>query len=141
MMKAELATALTPITLQRRGGLFHRLVKRAVIRRLEALDYGTLMLIDGADRRRFGRRRTGEPQLTLTILDPAAWTAVAFGGGLGGGEAYMAGQWRCDDLTGLVRLLLRNPQPRVLASNHARNPDEPAQGCVGSFLFIRYNLF
>ena len=31
------------------------------------------------------------------------------------------------------RLLLHNQQHRVLASNLARNPDEPAQGCVGSF--------
>ena len=32
-------------------------------------------------------------------------------------------------------LLLHNQQHRVLASNLARNPNEPAQGCVGSFLF------
>jgi len=35
----------------------------------------------------------------------------------------------------LRRLHPRNPQHRVLASNLVRNPDEPAQGCVGSFLF------
>jgi cyclopropane-fatty-acyl-phospholipid synthase len=110
MMKAELATALTPITLQRRGGLFHRLVKRAVIGRLDALTYGSLTLIDGAEHRRFGQTRAGEPHVTLTILDPAAWTDVAFAGGLGAGEAYMTGHWRCDNLTGLVRLFLRNPQ-------------------------------
>jgi hypothetical protein len=34
-----------------------------------------------------------------------------------------------------LRLLLHNQQHRLLASNLARNPDEPAQGCVGSFLF------
>jgi hypothetical protein len=33
-----------------------------------------------------------------------------------------------------LRLLLHNQQHRVLASNLARNPDGPAQGCVGSFL-------
>jgi cyclopropane-fatty-acyl-phospholipid synthase len=38
------------------------------------------------------------------------WTDVAFSGGLGAGEAYMAGRWHCDDLTGLARLFLRNPQ-------------------------------
>ena len=35
---------------------------------------------------------------------------VAFSGGLGAGEAYMAGRWHCDDLTGLAQLFLRNPR-------------------------------
>ncbi|MEC9373675.1 MAG: cyclopropane-fatty-acyl-phospholipid synthase family protein, partial [Planctomycetota bacterium] len=42
------------------------------------------------------------------IVDPRAWTAAALGGSLGAGEAYMEGWWECDDLTGLVRLLIRN---------------------------------
>ena len=35
-----------------------------------------------------------------------------------------------------LRLLLHNQQHRVLASNLERNPDEPAQGCVGSFFCL-----
>jgi cyclopropane-fatty-acyl-phospholipid synthase len=110
MMKASVISATRPIDRQCRTGLFNGLVKRAVIGRLTALQYGSLTLIDGDDRRRFGEPRDGEPHLTLTIDDPAAWVDVACSGGLGAGEAYMAGRWHCDDLTGLAQLFLRNPQ-------------------------------
>jgi cyclopropane-fatty-acyl-phospholipid synthase len=33
---------------------------------------------------------------------------VARNGSVGAGESYMDGQWRCDDLVGLIQLLLRN---------------------------------
>jgi cyclopropane-fatty-acyl-phospholipid synthase len=44
----------------------------------------------------------------VAVRDPAFWPAVAFGGSVGAGEAYMDGLWDCEDLTSLVRLLLRN---------------------------------
>jgi cyclopropane-fatty-acyl-phospholipid synthase len=109
-MKASLVTASTPIDRPQRGNLLNRLVKQAIIGRLGSLQYGSLTLIDADDCRRFGQTRTGEPHLTLTIHDPAAWVDIAFSGGLGAGEAYMAGRWHCDDLTGLAQLFLRNPQ-------------------------------
>jgi cyclopropane-fatty-acyl-phospholipid synthase len=44
----------------------------------------------------------------VAVHDPAFWPALAFGGSVGAGEAYMDGLWDCEDLTGLVRLLLRS---------------------------------
>ena len=110
MMKASLVSATHASNTQYRPGILNSLVKRAVIGRLAGLKYGSLTLIDGDDCRCFGERRSGEPHLTLTIDDPAAWVDVACGGGLGAGEAYMAGRWHTDDLTGLAQLFLRNPQ-------------------------------
>jgi len=110
MMKASLVSTTQPINTQRHPGILNSLVKRAVIGRLAKLQYGSLTLIDGDDCRCFGERRSDEPHLTLTIHDPAAWVDVACSGGLGAGEAYMAGRWHTDDLTGLARLFLRNPQ-------------------------------
>jgi cyclopropane-fatty-acyl-phospholipid synthase len=110
MMKASLVSASAPIEDRHGDAWFYRLVRRAVIGRLAKLEYGSLTLIDGDDCRRFGTSRHGEPHLTLTIHDPAAWLDVACSGGLGAGEAYMAGRWHCDDLTGLIQLFLRNPQ-------------------------------
>ena len=109
-MKASLVSATTPIDRPQRGNLLNRLVKQAIIGRLGSLQYGSLTLIDADDCRRFGKAHTGEPHLTLTIHDPASWVDIAFSGGLGAGEAYMAGRWHCDDLTGLAQLFLRNPQ-------------------------------
>jgi cyclopropane-fatty-acyl-phospholipid synthase len=117
MMKASLVSTSTPVERQQHGNWLNRLVKRAIIGRLDTLQYGSLTLIDGDDCRRFGSSRHGEPHLTLTIHDPAAWVDIARSGGLGAGEAYMAGRWHCDDLTGLAQLFLRNPQVMYGLSN------------------------
>jgi len=50
----------------------------------------------------------GEPLIEVEVRDPAFWPALAFGGTVGAGEAFMDGYWECEDLTGLVQLLLRN---------------------------------
>lgn len=110
MMKASLVSTTASNRQQRHGNLLNRFVKQAIIGRLAHLQYGSLTLIDADDCRRFGKTRSGEPHLTLTIHDDAAWLDIAFSGGLGAGEAYMAGRWHCDDLTGLAQLFLRNPQ-------------------------------
>ena len=46
--------------------------------------------------------------LHMTIHDRRCYGEIAFGGSLGAGESYMQGHWSCDDLTGLIQLLLRN---------------------------------
>jgi cyclopropane-fatty-acyl-phospholipid synthase len=74
-------------------------------RLLAGLEHGRLTIREAGTSRTFGR---GAPDIHLTIHDPRAWQAFAFGGSVGAGESYMAGQWTCDDLVGLVRLLLRN---------------------------------
>jgi cyclopropane-fatty-acyl-phospholipid synthase len=42
------------------------------------------------------------------VQDPRFYRAVAVSGSVGAAEAYRDGLWRCDDLVGLVRLLVRN---------------------------------
>ncbi|MEP6940251.1 MAG: cyclopropane-fatty-acyl-phospholipid synthase family protein [Rudaea sp.] len=44
----------------------------------------------------------------LRVHDPAFYRAAALNGSVGAGEAYMDGQWDCDDLVALVRMLVRN---------------------------------
>ncbi|MGE5414193.1 MAG: class I SAM-dependent methyltransferase [Syntrophomonadaceae bacterium] len=46
--------------------------------------------------------------MTIRVHDPRFHESVAFGGAVGAGEAYAAGWWSSDDLTGVVRLILRN---------------------------------
>jgi cyclopropane-fatty-acyl-phospholipid synthase len=43
----------------------------------------------------------------ITVRRPRFWRRVALGGSLGAGEAYVDGDWDVDDLTQLVRLLVR----------------------------------
>lgn len=80
------------------------LMRRAVLRRLEGLRGGTLVLRENGRRWRFG----DGPEVRVDVLAPAFWGAVALRGSVGAGESYMDGLWRCDDLVGLMRLLLRN---------------------------------
>ncbi|KAA9134197.1 class I SAM-dependent methyltransferase [Marinihelvus fidelis] len=86
--------------------MLERLARRAVRRQLQALEHGQLRLEEGDQRDTFGEPDVGP--VTLTVNDPVFWSDIAFGGSIGAGEAYMAGGWDCDDLVGLVRLLLRN---------------------------------
>jgi NAD dependent epimerase/dehydratase family enzyme len=42
------------------------------------------------------------------ITDPRFYRALAWGGTLGAGEAYINGWWSTDDLTALIRILIQN---------------------------------
>ena len=90
-------------------GALDRLLRSQLLARLDALDHGLLVVRDALGEHRFGR--TGDdalPAVHLWIDDAAFYRAVAAQGSVGAGESYIAGQWRCDDLVGLVRLLVRN---------------------------------
>jgi cyclopropane-fatty-acyl-phospholipid synthase len=83
--------------------------RRLVLGRLEGLSRGRLVLREGSAEKAFGQR-AADSGLTVqvTVHDRRFFGDLAFGGSLGAGEAYMQGYWSCDDLTGLVQLLLRN---------------------------------
>jgi cyclopropane-fatty-acyl-phospholipid synthase len=84
------------------------LARRLVLRQLRRLERGELWLRDGDEAHRFGSSPDGGTVAHLTVLDPRFYSELAFGGSIGGAEAYMHGYWRCDDLVALVRLLLQN---------------------------------
>jgi cyclopropane-fatty-acyl-phospholipid synthase len=44
----------------------------------------------------------------VTVANPMFYSELAFGGSIGAGESYMAGDWHASDLTDLGRILLRN---------------------------------
>ena len=44
----------------------------------------------------------------VRIHDPAFYRRVALNGSVGAAESYMDGQWDCDELVALVRILVRN---------------------------------
>jgi cyclopropane-fatty-acyl-phospholipid synthase len=81
------------------------LARWALLRKLRGLTQGSLVIATDGERLCFG---AGEPEVQVLVLDSDFWPQVAFGGSVGAGEAFMAGAWRTDDLTGLLSLLLRN---------------------------------
>jgi len=82
---------------------------RATLRdRLEKMEVGRLRILDADGEHVYGPGGGGLPPVTLRVRDSAFYTRVALGGSVGAGESYMAGDWVCDDLVSLVRLLVRN---------------------------------
>ncbi len=86
-----------------------RLGRRHMLAQLAKLRDGELRIVDGTETFTFGQR-TPQCALTVTInvSNPHFWADAAFGGTVGAGEAYIHGLWHCDDLTGLVRLMVVN---------------------------------
>lgn len=89
-------------------GILDGLAKRIVLRKLEGLESGNLRLRDGDEDHVFGTVSENSDGVHINIRDPRFYSEIAFGGSIGGGEAYMQGFWECDDLVELIRLLLRN---------------------------------
>ena len=86
-----------------------RLGRKLLLGQLAKLEHGSLRIVEPHGEHRFGKR-TPECDLAVTvhISHPQFFADVAFGGTVGAGEAYIRGLWRCDDLTSLVRLFVRN---------------------------------
>jgi cyclopropane-fatty-acyl-phospholipid synthase len=83
------------------------LARRLVFARLAGVREGLLRVREADEVFTFGAERTG-PDAAVTVLDPAFYSEIAFGGSVGAGESYMLGHWQADDLTALLRLMLRN---------------------------------
>jgi cyclopropane-fatty-acyl-phospholipid synthase len=101
----------TPITQDNAtfGGL-DRFLRQQLLGQMRGLRHGRLVLQDAC-----GTVELGEPasahsdlQIHLQVLDPDFYRAVARNGSVGAGESYMDGQWHCDNLVGLIQLLVRN---------------------------------
>jgi cyclopropane-fatty-acyl-phospholipid synthase len=85
-----------------------RLLRARLSERLAVLRHGRLTLDDACGRLTLGASGPAEIAAHVRVDDPALYRALAANGAVGAGESYIRGHWRCDDLVGLMRLLLRN---------------------------------
>ncbi|WP_052191208.1 cyclopropane-fatty-acyl-phospholipid synthase family protein [Luteibacter sp. 9133] len=86
----------------------HRFLRRMLLARMEGLRHGRLTIRDALGGTTFGEFVEGAPDVRIDVNDLAFYKAVAANGSVGAGEAFMEGLWTCDDLVGLIRLLVRN---------------------------------
>ncbi len=63
--------------------------KAQILKRLQNIHIGQLVLIDGDEQHVFGQQ--GHIQVNITVHDPRFYGEIAFGGSIGAGEAYMLG--------------------------------------------------
>ncbi len=108
-MKITTISALASPSGKPRPAWLSAMARHAVQARLRRLQYGELLIVDGNDRQRFGGRTEDFPlSATIFVHDQQFYADIAFGGSIGAGEAYMQRHWTCDDLTTVVRVLVRN---------------------------------
>jgi len=90
-----------------KAGLPDRLARKLVFGRLERLERGRLHMVEGGVRHTFGRGGM-DLEATVFVEGTGFYRALAFGGTVGVADAYIDGQWECDDLVALFRLLVVN---------------------------------
>lgn len=76
--------------------------RRLLHRALDGLGNGQITLAEGANATVHG---DGQPRVRIEVHRPDFYRRVVIGGTLGAAESYIDGDWDCDDLVGLVRLV------------------------------------
>ncbi len=104
----SLSTETDNSTLPVTGGWIDRWLRQRIVDSLAALQGGRVTLQEGDKAQTLGDDDPQALQATIEVIDPAFYRQVALGGSVGAGEAYMAGHWRCAELTTLIRILARN---------------------------------
>ena len=99
-----------PVVARRESlGLLGNLAKSQVIKRMQALPYGRLVIEDGDEVYEFGNPAEAERvDAKIIVHDGSAFRDFAFGGSIGGAEGYMLGKWSSPNLLDVVRLFCIN---------------------------------
>jgi cyclopropane-fatty-acyl-phospholipid synthase len=87
-----------------------RFLRRRLLGHLAGLRHGRLVIDDAFGTVELGTPLSEHPEICVHVRvhNMAFYSAVAGNGSVGAGSAYGDGFWQCDDLTALVRLLVRN---------------------------------
>jgi len=83
-------------------------VGRQVLARMATISSGSLSVLEGGRRHDFGQAVAGLPHASIEVRDARFWSAVAFRGSVGAGEAYAKGWWTSADPVAVVRVFVRN---------------------------------
>ena len=85
------------------------LARRALRARLATLEHGVVTVVENGRSETYGHATAlCDLRATVQVRDARFHAEIAFGGSVGAGESFMAGDWTVDDLTALVRILLVN---------------------------------
>ena len=80
-----------------------------MLKRLQNIPLGYLLVVDGDEILEFGNRNCDSGiRAKMVFEDRTAYRDIAFGGSIGGAEAYMLGKWTTPNLVEVVRLMSAN---------------------------------
>ena len=92
-----------------RSGWLDRISRRGLLKILARIELGEILLEDNTEKHSFGQATDDFPlAAVVSVHDPLFYRMVLTGGNIGAGESYMAGFWTTDDLTRVIRIILRN---------------------------------
>jgi cyclopropane-fatty-acyl-phospholipid synthase len=101
LLKAKRTTAAPS------AGLLDRLARATLLKSLARITRGRVTVTEAGQSLIYGWEGD-ELQAEIRVKDPAFYRRAAFGGSVGAAESYMDGQWACDDLAALVRIVVAN---------------------------------
>jgi len=82
--------------------------KRFFFKLCRDFKHGELIVYDEGETYNLGQPSVDQLQVSLTVRNSKTYQMLLLGGSNGAAEAYIQGYWETDDLTGLIRLMLRN---------------------------------
>jgi len=80
--------------------------KKLVHRSLKNISEGTLFIIEGSDKYKFGNNKSLNAE--IIVNNPRFYTEILLGGSIGASEAYIHKSWTSKDLTKVIQLMARN---------------------------------
>ena len=84
------------------------LARKTVLGKFESLTGGRIKVNDGRDGTTFGKLDDDQLQVTVAVSNPAFYRKLLVGGTIGSAESYIDNDWGCDNLTDLIRIMIRN---------------------------------
>ncbi len=84
-----------------------RACRALILRRLAGLASGTLVITDADGKHRVGTDTGGDSEARITVRNSRFYSRTVLGGSLAAAESYLQGEWECEDLLGVLRLLGR----------------------------------
>lgn len=106
----NLANDLAKRSQKRRSGRLTAMIRNAMVKQLNNIDYGELTLFDGEQRFEFKGRYESDIKAEIEVTDVEFYWYVALGGSVGAGEAFMNQYWQTPDLTKVIQFFAVNQQ-------------------------------
>jgi cyclopropane-fatty-acyl-phospholipid synthase len=98
-----------------------RLARKLLLRVLDRITVGQLVIHEGDETLRLGREAEPTLQAEIQVQHPRVWRRVLTGGTIASGESYIDGDWSSPDLTAVTRLFCANlPAMEAMEARQSR---------------------
>lgn len=82
--------------------------RKTVLRKFDSLTGGRINVNNGGNKESYGEFDKDRLQATVTVSNQSFYRKLLVGGTIGSAESYIDNDWGCDNLTDLIRIMIRN---------------------------------